>query len=157
MKELYAKDIRENDLVEGFFLVRSKSLSVGKTGKAYIVTSLMDKTGELEGRVWDNAETISERFDADDFVCVKGRASSYMGKIQLKINDIKKIDDADVDVEDFLPVSVVAPAEMFSQLSAIVKTISDPHIGKLLTLLFEDRPLMDAFRKAPAAKGMHHV
>ncbi len=157
MKELYAKDIRENDSVEGFFLVRSKSLSVGKTGKSYIVTSLMDKTGELEGRVWDNAEAISERFDADDFVCVKGRASSYMGKIQLKINDIKKIDDADVDVEDFLPVSVVAPNEMFSQLSAIVETVSDPHIGKLLQLLFEDRPLMDAFRKAPAAKGMHHV
>lgn len=157
MKELYAKDIRENDLIEGFFLVRSKSLSVGKTGKPYIVASLMDKTGELEGRVWDNAEAISRHFDADDFVTVKGRASSYMGKIQLKINEIKKVDDAAVDVEDFLPVSVVPPAEMFTQLSAIVETVSDPHIAKLLHLLFEDRPLMEAFRKAPAAKGMHHV
>ncbi|MDT8318100.1 MAG: HD domain-containing protein [bacterium] len=157
MKELYAKDIRENDLIDGFFLVRSKSLSVGKTGKPYIVTSLMDKTGELEGRVWDNAETISDHFDADDFVSVKGRASSYLGKIQLKINDIKKVDDSDVDVEDFLPVSVVPPTEMLSNLSAIVQTVSDPHIGTLLKLLFEDRPLMEAFSKAPAAKGMHHV
>jgi len=157
MKELFAANVKEHDAIEDLFLVKGKNLSVGKTGKPYLVVSLMDKTGDLEGRVWDDAEKISQNFEIDDFVTVKGRVSSYMGKLQLKISSVTRVDDNEVSLEDFLPSSVVLPDEMFSHLAGIIETVEDPFIKKLLLSLLEDKELSQGLKNAPAAKGMHHV
>ncbi|MDH3975750.1 MAG: HD domain-containing protein [Deltaproteobacteria bacterium] len=157
MKECFAANVKEHDTVEDLFLVKVKNLSVGKTGKPYLVVSLMDKTGELEGRVWDDAERMSGNFEVDDFVHVKGRVSAYMGKLQLKISTVTRVDDNEVSLDDFLPSSAVSPEVMFSELAGLVETVKDPHIKKLLLALMEDRDLSQGLKNAPAAKGMHHV
>lgn len=157
MKHQYAAQISESDNLKDVFLVKSKTLAVGKTGKSYLVLSLMDKTGDLEGRVWDNADAAAEKFDVDDFVKVGGTVSSYMGKLQLKISHVEKVKDSDVNISDFLPTSKIAPEEMFEQLEEIVDTVKDNNIKNLIKELLSDDELLANFKKAPAAKGMHHV
>lgn len=157
MKQLFAANVRENDIIEDLFLVKGKNLSIGKTGKSYLVVSLMDKTGDLEGRVWDDAERISNDFDIDDFVRVKGRVSAYMGKLQLKISSVAKVDESEVCLEDFLPSAAISPDLMFSDLEGIVETVKDPFIKKLLLTAMQDKELSQGLKNAPAAKGMHHV
>ena len=157
MKKVYAGQVRENDFIEDVFLVKSKNLSVGKTGKPYLVVSLMDRTGDLEGRVWDDAENVSQGFDTDNFVNVGGRVSSYMGKLQLKISNISRAGEEGIDLGDFLPVSKISPDEMMSDLKKIAGKVKDRNIANLLDAFFRDDKLCDAFKRAPAAKGMHHV
>ena len=157
MKHKYAAQISENDSLKDVFLVKSKTLSMGKTGKPYLVLSLMDKTGDLEGRVWDNADAAADKFDVDDFIKVGGTVSSYLGKLQLKISHVERVNDSDVNIGDFLPTSEVSPDEMFAQLQEIVETVKDENIKDLLAELLGDDELSADFKKAPAAKGMHHV
>jgi len=157
MKETYAAEIKEHEHVEDIFLVKDKKLAVGKTGKSYLVVALMDKTGEVEGREWNDAERFSTLFKADDFVRVKGVVVSYMGKLQLKITNIKKVDDGAVNPEDFSPVSKRGFDEMLSELKEILESIEDKYLLKLMLSIVNDKSLCEALKRAPAAKAMHHV
>ncbi len=157
MKKIYAEEIKENENIETTFLVKDKKLAVGKTGKPYLVVHLMDKTGDIEGREWNDAERFSTFFKADDFVKVKGVVVSYMGKLQLKISNIKRVDDSEVNREDFSPVSKRSFDEMFSELKGIVDSIEDKYLFKLMLSIINDKSLSESLKHAPAAKAMHHV
>lgn len=157
MNKIYAKEIKENENIETIFLVKNKKLAVGKTGKSYLVVNLMDKTGELEGREWNDAQRFSTLFKEDDFVKVKGVVVSYMGKLQLKILNIKKIDDSEVSPEDFSPVAKRDFDEMFSELEGIVNSIEDKYLLELMLSIVNDKSLSEDLKHAPAAKAMHHV
>jgi len=157
MKEIFAKDLKEHDNFDSLFLVASKNLSAGKTGKSYLAVSLMDKTGSIEGRVWDNAEHFAGLFDAEDFVHVKGSVSAYMGKLQVKVTSISRIDDNDVDVKDFLPTARRPVDEMFEELIHIAGAMKDRFLKQLVLDMFSDTKIADDYKHAPAAKGMHHV
>src|SRR3989338_2053244 len=88
--KIYVSDIKENEKVESCFLVKDKNIAMAKNGKPYINIKLMDRSGEIEGRVWDNAEEIAAQFEKNDIVTVKGRGALYQGKIQLSILDVRK-------------------------------------------------------------------
>ena len=75
MQKIYVNQIADRDAVDSVFLLREKNLALARNGKPYLVLKLMDRTGEIEGRVWDNAEQMSALAERDDFVLVRGRAS----------------------------------------------------------------------------------
>ncbi|MFN2257998.1 MAG: HD family phosphohydrolase, partial [Desulfuromonadaceae bacterium] len=54
MKKTYIEDIRERDPINSVFLVRDKNMAVAKNGKPYMNLKLMDRSGEVDGRIWDN-------------------------------------------------------------------------------------------------------
>ncbi len=156
MKKVFVKDIKEKDQVSGAFLAAKKETGVGKTGKPYLVIRLMDSTGDIEARVWDDAEGASKRFDKDDVVAIKGFAVAYQGGIQLNVSDIYALPDSEYSIRDFLPSSKRDPDEMMIELDGVIAAIEDRHIKALLTSVFKDPEIRDLYKTAPAAKTMHH-
>lgn len=157
MKTVYIDQISERQIVESTFLVRDKITAMAKNGKPYMTLKLMDRSGEVEGRIWDRVDQLAERFVRDDFVKLYAKASVYMGKMQLVIQDIDKAAESEVDLADFLPVSKRPPEEMKNELQGLVDSIADEHILALLKAFFDDPVFYTRYCKAPAAKGMHHV
>ncbi|RME38699.1 MAG: HD domain-containing protein, partial [Deltaproteobacteria bacterium] len=157
MKQVYVRDIRERDWVEDVFLVRDRTSAMARNGKPYMTLKLMDRTGELEGRIWDRVEDFENRFARDDFVRVRGRASLYLGRMQLVVQDIERIDEKEVDFADFLPVAAESAGQLASRLRQVVATIRQPHLRALLDGLLADDDFARAYCRAPAAKSMHHV
>ena len=157
MKTVYVKDIVERNWVDAPFLVRDKIIGMAKNGKPYMTLKLMDRTGEVEGRVWDRVDELSACFAKDDFVRVAGKASVYMGKMQLVVQEVERLDDVAVDLADFLPVSTRPVDAMVEQLREIVAGLVDPHLRGLMEAFLADKGFMDGYTRAPAAKTMHHV
>ncbi|WP_305041192.1 3'-5' exoribonuclease YhaM family protein [Geoalkalibacter sp.] len=157
MKQVFVENIQERDWVESPFLVRDKIMAMAKNGKPYMTLKLMDRTGEIEGRVWDRVDEFAERFDKDDFVLARGKASVYLGKMQLVVQDLEKLPEAQVDLSDFLPVSSRDRAAMESELQAKVASLDDPYLRGLLEAFFADAQFRGRYCTAPAAKAMHHV
>lgn len=149
--------IKENDKVESYFLVKDKNVAMAKNGKPYLNLKLMDRSGEIEGRVWDNAEEISGYFEKNDIVTVKGRGSLYQGKIQLSIVDVRKAAEGAASADDFLPRSAKEPDDMLLELKGIISSIKDPYLKILMDSFMNDKQFADLLKTAPAAKGMHHV
>ncbi len=157
MSKVFVGDIRDRDQVSSVFLVKEKTMAMAKNGKPYITLHLMDKTGEIEGRVWDNVDVISARFEKDDFISVQSKASVYLGKMQLIISELSKVPESEVNLGDFLPESDRDSEEMVAELASLISSLTDENLHRLLLAFFEDSCFMDLYRVAPAAKGMHHV
>lgn len=157
MKKLFASQIQERDWVEATFLVRDKIVGMAKNGKPYLTLKLMDRSGELEGRIWDRVDEFSAQFERDDFIRVAGKASLYMGKMQLVIQDLARLPEEAVDLADFLPVAARPVAEMVADLKARVESFEDPSLRALMQAFLADEEFLAAYSRAPAAKAMHHV
>jgi len=156
MKSIYIKDIHVGDKISDAFLVAEKNMAVSHKGSPYLNIRLKDKTGEIEGRVWDNAVDLSKRFDRGDIIYIRCRATSYKNTIQLSISEVKKVGDSELDPSDFLPVSGSNIDKMFEELMEFVEKVNTPCLRELLYEFFKDEDIANRFRKAPAAKGLHH-
>lgn len=155
--KVFVAEIKERDWVETAFLVRDKVTAMARNGKPYLTLKLMDRSGELEGRVWDRVDEFSARFEKDDFLLVKGKASVYLGKMQLVIQDLELLDEARVELGDFLPCSKQSPQQLEERLRQMVRSLDNPHLRSLLQAILDDPQLLKALCRAPAAKSMHHV
>ncbi len=157
MKSPMCKDIAPGQAVQGVFLVQAKELRQKKNGEAYLSLVLMDRTGEIDAKMWDGVADVAETFDRDDFVRVRGLAQQYQGKPQLTIHSLQRVGEEAVDIADFLPVSKRDAEEMWRELEGVIASISNRHLKALLEGVFRDPAIAAAFRRAPAAKGIHHA
>ena len=155
-KGLYVADLGENLPVESTFLVSAKSQGQTKAGSEYLLLRLVDRTGEIEGRIWNRADELGSRFERNDFVLLRGQATLYQGRLQLKINDLIRREPDEVDLGDYLPATRQDPAEMLDELKRILRRMENPHLRALAETFFSDPELMEMFSKAPAGKTIHH-
>lgn len=157
MNKKFVADIKDRDQVDSVFLVKEKITAMAKNGKPYLTLRLMDKSGEVEAKVWDNVDQVGALFEKDDFLSVRSKASVYLGKLQLIISELRRVAEENVILADFLPETERSIQEMEEELASLVASITDTHLLRLLKSFFEDQDLMRLYRVAPAAKGMHHV
>jgi 3'-5' exoribonuclease len=157
LKKVYVKNIAARDRVDAPFLVKDKMIGMARNGKPYMTLKLMDCTGEVEGRIWDRVDEFSARFNRDDFVHVSGKASVYLGRMQLVIQELNRLDEAEIDLVDFLPVSARPVDEMVAELQAVIDMLDDPDLKRLMEDFLSDADFMAGYTRAPAAKAMHHV
>ncbi|MBI1920448.1 MAG: HD domain-containing protein [Geobacter sp.] len=157
MSKKFVSDIKDRDHVESVFLVKEKITAMAKNGKPYLNIRLMDKSGEVDAKVWDNVDVIGSLFERDDFISVKAKASIYLGKMQLVLAELERVPDAEVVLADFLPESERSIDEMVVELNELLSTVADSHLKALLSAFFDDPAIFPLYKSAPAAKGMHHV
>jgi 3'-5' exoribonuclease len=158
-KNRYVKDIKEGEQVRELFLVAGKALLTSNAGKPYLSLQLRDRTGPIEGRVWDRAEEIGKRFDRDDVVEVSGSAIAYQGRVQLKVHDVRREEGGAKDLSEYLPVTRKGIDPLWRTLQGFVAEVRDAELKTLLSAVFPDPPGTDVarrFRQAPGGKTMHH-
>ncbi len=156
MKRLFVKDIKPGEPIESSFLVVRKDTGISRSGSPYLILKLKDRTGEVDARVWNDAERFSERFERDDVVLVRGQTVPYQGGIQINVMDIKRLAEEEFSIADYLPSARLKPQEMIRELDAIIDGIKDRHIKRLLKSIFEDQGIREKFMVAPAARSYHH-
>jgi len=156
-KEIYLQDIKQGDKIASSFLAAEKSMAFSQKGSAYLNVRLKDKTGEIDGKVWDNAAEWDRVFKKGDVIYIEGRAQSYRNALQISIISIKPCVPEEIDPSDYLPVSKMDTQAMFRDILTYMDTISSEPIKKLLAAFLHDEKTAELFRRAPAAKGFHHI
>jgi len=155
--KIFIDEIKENEPVDSLFLVREKSFGVTKNGNAYLKLSLVDRSGEIEGRIWTSVDLVSGSFEKDDFVHLKGKAISFQDHLQMNITHIERVKEEGILLADFFPMTERDVDEMFQSLVEIGKQVKDPSLGQLLVLFWEDKPFVERFKIAPASTRLHHT
>ncbi len=157
MKKIFVNEIKENEKVESTFLVKQKSISFTKTGKPYLNLTLIDKTGEINGKVWEQAESLSKLFKKDDFIKIKSSSVTYQNSLQLNISAITLCPTSEIDITGFLPQAKNDIEQTFLKLKTIIEEVRNPHLKQLLDLFMADEQFVRLFKTSPAAKNLHHV
>ncbi len=161
MKDIYITDLagfEEGKLFESFFLVLAKQQRTTKTNKPYLNLIFGDKTGQLEGRVWEPGDPrIAKEFDCGDMVKVRGSASRFDDRLQLKVDQLRKAAPGEVDRMDLMPSTNFDVESLWQTLMSSVDSFTNPDLKRLLTTMLSDPDLAAAYRAAPAAKQLHHA
>jgi 3'-5' exoribonuclease len=161
MKDIYVADLAafdESRIFDAFFLVLSKQQRMTKTNKPYLNLILGDKTGQVEGRVWDPGDArIAKEFERGDVVKLRGCVSRFDDRLQMKVDNLRKALPDEVEKRDLLPCTSCDVDELWQKLLGFVESFTDPDLKLLLNTLLAESGLAQAYREAPAAKQLHHA
>jgi 3'-5' exoribonuclease len=152
------KDLPPDHAGVAFFLCCGKEVRQGKAGE-FITVTLQDSTGQLLGRVFDNVDQLRHEFEAGEFVKVQGRSQIHNGRLQLVIENIRRVISSDVAAgfrEEDCVCSAPRPLdEMWEELEALVLSVSDPFVRTLLDRVVHSEEAR--LRIWPAAVTVHHA
>ena len=157
MPRKYISSLKSGEVVEDVFLVVKKEVRETKDKKPYLNLQLADKSGSLEARKWDATSQICDSFQKDAFVRIKGVVETFNNILQIKINEVSLVPDAQVEMSEFIPCTEKDISLLKDELREIFRTIQDVHLSKLLTNIFQDKTIQNAFFSAPAAVQNHHA
>jgi 3'-5' exoribonuclease len=157
MKSPYVGELVPNQVITTSFLVHSKEIRHKKGGEYYLSLTLGDRTGDLDAKMWDNVADVLDAFDRDDFVKVKGLVQVFHNRTQLTIHKLRRLQEHEIDLADYFPASKRDPEEMWRELRGIVAEIRNEHLKRLLEVIFADEEIAQRYRRAPAAKQIHHA
>ncbi|MFA6134286.1 MAG: HD domain-containing protein [Phycisphaerae bacterium] len=152
----FINQMMAGETVDQVFLVRDKDLRTTKTGGLYLQCTLCDKTGLVPGRMWQVSESIFNAIPVEGFLQVKGRTEDYRGTLQLVIDACRPWPAEKIDLNDFLACTDQDVEKMWSDLLEITRDIKDPCIRLLIKKFVEDRDLVAAYKRSPAAMTLHH-
>ncbi len=156
MEKIFIRDFAPNQTVSTTFLVKSKELRNKKTGGQFASITLSDRTGDIVSQWWDNFEDTIDTFDRDDIVFARGLVTVYRNHLQLSLHRVRPCQEHEFDLADYFPATKYDVDEMFAELMAIIGEFKNPHLRQLLQNIFADENTARKFKKAPAAKTMHH-
>ena len=150
-------DLKNNDLVQGRFLVSQRQLLWTREGRPYLKLGLLDPTGRIEAILWENADLESSHIMEGDVVDLKGMVGEYQRELRIKINYLATVPDNEARKEDYLPTSSRDPEEMRKELHQVIRKVKNRYLKRLLGSIFNDTALWEPFRRAPAGKSLHHA
>jgi len=156
MKTQFVNVLQDGDVVNDYYVAVRKDLRNTQSGGKFLGLAFRDKTGEIGGVVWNNAEAMAGRFELGDVVSVKGTISNYQGRLQVRVDQVLPLKAGDFDPADLMYVPEVA-GEGIRKMVAMLGTIQDPWLRQLADAFLADSAFMEKYSKAAAGKKWHHA
>ena len=153
----FINTLREGDSIRSIYLCKGKRSAETRNGKPYDNLVLQDKTGTLDGKVWDpNSGGIAD-YDEMDFIEVFGEVVSYNNSLQLNIKQLRKPYEDEYNVADYMPTSEKNVDSMYEELLGYIAQVENKYLRQLLEYYFvHDETFVKTFKSHSAAKSVHH-
>jgi 3'-5' exoribonuclease len=142
--------LEENRTVEGVYAVSKKERLRTKGGAPYLALELVDSSGRIQARIWNDVELLDQRFTEGDAVRVLGRVERFRDKLQVDVRTIEPA--ADVDPATMAPAMRRDADEIEGFLEFLVADINNDALRGLVTRALQGAPL----RSYPATPDGHH-
>jgi 3'-5' exoribonuclease len=156
MEKKFISDFKINEQVDSVFRLSKKNLKLTKYDKPYLEISLQDKSGRIEGRLWDNAEKYNAVIETGDIVRVKGTVDKYRDEKQLKIDFIERADDRSFRYEDMVRVAEKRD-DIFNKLMLLLGTVKNEWIASLIRKFTADLDFISLFKDGIGGKAWHNA
>jgi 3'-5' exoribonuclease len=146
-------ELAEDRLVDGVFAVARKQRLRTRAGAPYLALELLDSTGRIDARVWDDVELLDKRFGEGDAIRVLGRVERFRDRLQL---DVRSLEKAEVDPEALVPTSRRDLDELDGFLDFLAAEISHEGLRGATAALLGDADIRERLRRLPATPDGHH-
>jgi 3'-5' exoribonuclease len=146
--------LAEERVVEGIYAVARKQRLRTRNGATYLALELVDPSGRIDARVWNDAELLDKRFEEGDAVRVLGRVERFRERLQLEVRSLERAAEADP--------ATLAPAlrrdadELDGFLEFLAGEIAHPGLKATVARFLADDALRASLRLLPAAPDGHH-
>ncbi len=154
------KDFQSGEIITGYFGVYSKSIRSTKNDKLYLDLILVDKTGKINAKMWDNTSEVQDKFFAGDAVAIKGTVHQYQDKLQMKVNFIRLVDEEEdkkygFDWEDLILCTQKDVEKMWSEITETIESLNNKYIKEVVSNIYSENA--EKLKTYPAAQILHHA
>ncbi len=156
MTHKFINQIVPGEVIDDVYMVKDPILRSTTRGDLYIAMFLCDKTGQLNGRMWQATESIYRALPKPGFVHVQGRSELYQNTLQIIVNNVGVVDASQVKIDDYLARTDKDITQMFDQVKKMLGAINNAQLKALVETFLADEDLMEKFRKAPGGMKLHH-
>lgn len=153
----YINTLVEGETIRNIYLCKGKRSAETRNGKPYDNLILQDKTGTLDGKVWDpNSGGIAD-YAENDFIEVFGDVITYNNNLQLNIRQIRKAAEREYVPADYMPTTEKSTEGMYEELLGFIRRIENPYLRQVVEFYFvKDEAFAKKFKAHSAAKSVHH-
>ncbi|CAM3151409.1 3'-5' exoribonuclease YhaM [Sporolactobacillus spathodeae] len=146
---------KEGDRVHEFLLIKDVSKGTASNGKPFLTLILQDKTGDVEAKLWGISNEDEKNYSVGAVVLIEGDMTTFRGRNQLKIRNIRLANEQDEVVKANLVMSAPLSAEALNEkVTQYLFEIKNPVIQRLTRSLLKKN--QEAFFDYPAAMSIHH-
>jgi 3'-5' exoribonuclease len=145
--------LAEDRVVEGLFAVASKRRRRTRSGSPYLALELVDPTGKIEARVWNDVELLDRRFGEGDAVRVLGRVERFRDRLQL---EVRSLEPAEADPAELVPEPRRDVDELDGFFEFLAGELAHPGLHALVGRFLGDADLRARLRVLPATPDSHH-
>lgn len=153
----WIKDLQPGHDVEEAFVVRARDIRQRRGGGSYLAGKLGDRTGEVAALAWENVDQVASVMEPGRVVRIRGQVQRYNSRLQVVVRRVEAVPEGSVDRDLFVRASAVDADVLWAEFMGFVETMKDPHLKQLLFRVFADEDTVAAFKRAPAARSMHHA
>jgi len=145
-------ELKVGEKTEGFYLVKSFEVKKTTNGKQYIDLSVVDKTGEINAKIWEYSEDKETLLADSSIVKIRGEVLEWNGSKQLKVNKIRaKVNTDSVDISELIPSAPIEQGEMFAEVKSYIPRIKDEEIRLLVgNKIFPKTVLLPCRKEKPS-------
>lgn len=159
MKEFYIGQLRTDDEIQDFFMVKAIAIKIGSNKKQYLDLVLCDNTGEMTGKKWDVADTelpSLNEIGEGDVIKLKGNVTEWNGMRQLRVLKLRKsVPEDSVELMDYIKAAPERADDMYRFIMDKAEGMEDEELKKLCIRLLTDH--REKLMYYPAAAKNHHA
>ncbi|WP_342256040.1 3'-5' exoribonuclease YhaM family protein [Spiroplasma endosymbiont of Poecilobothrus nobilitatus] len=149
------KDLtKEVNNVELIVIADKVTQGTASNGSTYLSITLKERTGTIEARLWDARPADIESWIKGNCYKVNINIIEYRKVLQAKINSYDIIDNASINLDDFIEVAPLPADAMYDEIITTVKKIKTTEYREIMTLILAKYG--EQFKIWPAAIRNHH-
>jgi 3'-5' exoribonuclease len=154
----YIKDLQVGKPVDGYFKVLSAGKKAKKDGSPFLALEVMDKTGKIPAKIWDNADHYFNILQEGEIYKINGYVNEFMNQKEIKIDSLRSLApvDKNVNEDDFIEKADFDTEKTFHEMMATIKShLTDPYLLKLADLFSHEYG--NQFKDHYGAQRVHHA
>ena len=93
----YINTLHEGETIRNVYLCKGKRSAETRNGRPYDNLILQDKTGIMDGKIWDPNSLGIDDFDALDYIEVYGEVTSFQGANQINVKRLRRCQEGEYD------------------------------------------------------------
>lgn len=155
--KLMIEDIMTDEQITSFFILASVQIRRSKTGQNLLILTLCDKSGKINGYLWNHSMEIVTSLKENTVVKIKGYTTMTDGALSINIEQIRAAQRYDeVDLRDMLDV-VIGGIDLWRQrLFEYVDLIRDVNCKEIINAFTNDEKFMELFMTSLGGVSIHH-
>ncbi|MFA6242645.1 MAG: HD domain-containing protein [Candidatus Hydrogenedentales bacterium] len=156
MKRQFVETLQEGDVVNDYFVATRKDLREQQKGGKFLGMVFKDRSGEIGGILWNNASSVAKLFEVGDVVNVRGTIVSYQDRLQVRVDQVLPMRKEEYSAADLI-YEPEDTGKIVDKFRAILDTIQNDYLKRLVASILDDAVLMKRFTEAAAGKKWHHA
>lgn len=157
MSRRFVEQLRDGDNLDDVYLVTDKQLRANRNGNPFLLVELRDRTGGIQGRMWNAGEQQARGFAVGDFLHTVGKVQLFQGSLQIILTSMDRVEAQKVELTDFLPHTEQSVPKLMERLRGYLTRLSNPHLRALSECFLMDDEFMRGYVACPAGVKMHHA